>query len=528
MYVAPVSPTAQRSQLRSAIQSPPLRGWNARDALSGMEAGDAIRLDNVICRPYGLEIRPGKQRWLTGCNGAVETLMVYGAKNGDQRLFAATPTAIYDVPRGRVTNILANTVTMTPDVSGLTSGLWSWDQLTNAGVTLLVCANGADGVRTYDGTEWRTSAITCGAPNTTLDPNLLDGVIVHQRRLFFFEKGTLRLWYLPLGHIGGAAQLIDLGGEVTQGGEIIALTTMSNDGGRGIDNSLVVVTSAGEMVVFAGVAPERAATWKKTGAWPVPPPVGKRCFAQYGGDVVYLSTVGALPVSQILAKPEPDKPREALTENIRRAYERAVIAGEVETAWGVIESFKNRLMIINAPTQDGSAQMVLSSDGGWSAFVGLDALCWAECGVDLFFGDANGDVFRLAGSQDDGGPISAFIVEAYSRFKTPAKKVFKRARAIFDQPAKMVVRHGLYTNFAPIPGTLTGPTETWSGTPWTWDQFGWALQPPAWTNDVRGQTDVWRGITGHGHAAALITALSATDPVVYEGTEIAYEVGGQL
>lgn len=528
MYVAPVAPTAQRSHLRSEIQVPPLRGWNACNALSAMRAGDAIRLDNFICRSYGLELRPGAQRWLTGCNGAVQTLLVYGPKGGDQRMFAATPTAIYDVLHGRVTNILTNAVTMTPSVTGLTSGVWSWDQLTNAGVTALVCANGVDGVRVYDGRSWLVPSISCGAPNTTLDPLRLDGVIVHQRRLFFFERGTLRIWYLPLGHFGGNAQLVDLGGEVTQGGEIVALTTLSNDGGRGIDNRLVAITSNGEMVVFSGVAPERAATWKKVGAWFVPPPAGRRCFAQYGGDVLYLSKAGALPVTQVLAKPEHDKPRGALTEQIRRAYERAVIAGEGLAAWCAIESAKNRLMIINAPTPAGSMQMVLSSDGGWNAFVGLDAQCWAECGVDLFFGDASGNVFRLAGSRDDGGPVSGFIVEAYSRLKTPARKVFKRARAIFAQAAAMIVRHGIYTNFAPIPGTLTVPTETWGGTPWTWDQFGWALQPAQWTADVRGQVDVWRGITGHGHAAALMTTVSATEPVVYEGTEVAFEVGGGL
>lgn len=524
----PAAASGARSLQQTKLQPPALRGWNARSSLTNMKPGDAIRLDNFVCRPWGLELRPGKQRWMTGAGSGIETLMVYGPRHGDQQLFAATATGIYDVAASRVTNFLEASVTLTPVVGSLTNGRWVWDQMTNAGGTFLVCANGYDGVRVYDGKSWLAPTITCGCATTTLDPLLLDGVVAHQRRLFFFERGTLRVWYLPLGQIGGAAQLIDLSRECTQGGVIVAMATMTADGGRNIDDRIVIVTDQGEMIVFSGVAPERAATWSKAGAWQVPPPVAKRCFAQHGGDVVYLSTTGVLPVSQILSRPDPEKPVVALTEPIRRAYDSAARLGETKADWTLIESAKNRFTLINAPTYEGSAQLVLSADGGWSAFVGLDATCWTECGVDLFMGTADGDVFRLAGTQDDGGPVSGFVVDAYSRHGTGSRKVYKRSRPIFAQPAAMTVRQGLYTNFRPIPGTLSAPTETWGGVPWTWDSLTWALQPPAWTAAVRGVTDVWRGLTGRGHAAALMTTVSSTESVVYEGSEIGFEIGGQL
>ena len=63
------------------------------------------------------------------------------------------------------------------------------------------------------------------------------------RRFFFFERGTRKLWYLAPGAYAGPAVLIPMDGLFKNGGEIVAIASMTADGGRNASDRLVVLSS---------------------------------------------------------------------------------------------------------------------------------------------------------------------------------------------------------------------------------------------------------------------------------------------
>jgi hypothetical protein len=87
----------------------------------------------------------------------------------------------------------------------------------------------------------------------------------------------------------------------------------------------------------------------------------------------------------------------------------------------------------------------------------------------------------------------------------------------------------LKVNYQPITAVLTPPAATWSGTPWMWTELtSWSQTPAPWVRDIKPRIEGWRGISGEGHALALVVSVKATGPVIYEGSELMIEGGGAL
>lgn len=586
--------SAGRTAIKTVEMPPPLLGINARDPLTSMKPGYALRLENWICRTDGLHIRPGSERWLTYLNGPVQSLFAFTGPGLFPQVFCATPTTVYSATIARASNIdssyllddngatvlddsgnpiyaevassIFETLLLLDDeggtilddsgqpivvdaiyenqaMSGLQSGFWTAANHTNAGVSVVAIANGVDTPRYYNGSTWNTCAITSAQKNRTLDPTRLNGCIIHHRRIFFFEQGTLNLWYLDQDAVNGPAYIIPIAPVVRNGGQIVAIGSETPEGGRSQQDRLVVVTDQGEMVVYTGSNPATASTWSAAAVYEVSEPIGQRCLLRYGGDLLFASKDGVLPISGITSKPDPERPLTAITDEIRNAYHAAALTGVGSPLWNMVDNEHHKLTLINVPYYGGTVQFVKPADGGWSAFSGLNATCWLSVGDDLFFGREDGSVFRLAGNQDDGQPITAYLVEAFSKFGTTARKVFHRIRPVYDNPARIRPRMGLFVNYQAVPGVIGSPTNSFTPNPtiplmesnWDWSQVTWGAAPLPWTQDVRGQSNSWRGISGNGASAAVYHVVTANgsvtywgSTVTYLGSTIAYESGGQI
>ncbi|MEQ1652155.1 MAG: hypothetical protein ABL897_06690, partial [Hyphomicrobium sp.] len=198
MQLAPLRDNRSKSQTATTkwVEAP-TKGWNAKNDLSDMDELEAVVLDNLIVTERGVRLRPGKSEFATGLGSAVLALMEHAAPDGTASMFGATVGAIWDVTAGGAVGAA--------DVTGLNSGQWQHTMFATTGGNYLVCCNGIDDVRNYDGTTWTAPAIT----NVT-SGNLIN-VAVHMSRLWFTEKNTLKVWYLPTGAIAGAATSIDFG-----------------------------------------------------------------------------------------------------------------------------------------------------------------------------------------------------------------------------------------------------------------------------------------------------------------------------
>jgi hypothetical protein len=194
--------------------------------------------------------------------------MEWNGPAGTRKLFGATSSAIYDATTAGAVGAAA--------VSSLTSGQWSHTMFATAGGNFLVACNGADDVRNYDGSSWTTPSIT-----GVTSANLIQ-VAVHMSRLWFVEKNTLKVWYLSTNAISGSATSIDFGSLSRLGGHLVGMTSWSRDGGAGIDDIAVFVTSRGEVHVYEGADPSSTTTWSRVGTFKIAEPIGRRCFIKAG------------------------------------------------------------------------------------------------------------------------------------------------------------------------------------------------------------------------------------------------------
>lgn len=538
-----IAPVARRAQPSEITRPPPIKGMNARDPINALEDGFALWLENLLPRNGGLELRAGKDRHRM-LPGPILSLMAWAGTNRASRLFAATQSTITDVTMPGAST--------SPLVTGLAGGIWSAEMLSNAGGHWLMACNGANGVRLFDGAAWSTAAIT------GVDEATFTCLAVHMNRAFFVKRGSLDLYYLDPGAVQGEAKLLPLGGICRKGGTLVAVASMTTDGGRNANDQIAAVTSEGELVVYGGVSPHRAESWNLVGVFDVPPPVGRRCFLRTGGGLAYMSRKGLLPVPAVLAAAEKEKPAEAMTYVIAPLFEKAAAAAPADShGWAAVESGHHELLVLNIPTQWGSTQFVQADGGAWCTLSGFGSNCWASLGDDLYFGDSSGTIWRYGGTREGpdylasigtgaltiaGGapgmdaelttglvtsPIHALMIDGYSAMGSRARKGLKRVRPVLDMPASARFRFESVADHRRLPLSYVGGV-TYADARRLWGSIAWDVGPLNWeTRDVSA-TNQWRSIGGRGHALALVMAVKALAPMTYIGADVVYDTGGGI
>jgi hypothetical protein len=504
----------QTSRLRSIAA--PMGGWNARDAMSEMKPTDAIVLDNFIPDSKGVQQRRGTEAHATGITGNfVESLMEYNVAGANPKLFAAAQDKIWDATAAATASAV---------VTGLTNGRWQHARFSTPGNDYLVICNGADSVRNYNGASWSTPAIT-GVTSSTLV-----NVHGHMERLWFVQQSTLKVWYLGSQSIAGTANAIDFGPITKHGGELVAMGTWTRDGGSGPDDLAVFVTSQGEILLYSGTDPSSANTWARVGIFKAPPPIGKRCLIKLGADLCYLSAIGILPLPQFLSGNSADVNRMTKTDKISGAFKDAYRDSGTFHGWQVLEYPKENLLIINVPITERATQhqyVMNLQTGAWCRFKDLNAGCWSLKGQDLFFGGNDGKVYAYGASgvyDDDGDPVTALGVQAFSNFGTSQQKAFKMARPLIAGPqdyapqVKMLIDYDAQTlpTFNPTSYESLGPF--WDEELWDTAEWGTGL----------AITNQWQTVTGTGVVGALAMASQVTTVLIWNQTDVLYEPGGIL
>lgn len=489
----------------------PKRGWNASSALSDMRPDEAIRLVNAVVKIDGVYNRQGISTHASGLGNSIGTIMAWSGEGGASKLCVATETSIFDVTPGGAVG--------TAVLSGLHSDRWSWSLLSNIGGTLLWACNDADadGPIVYTGSEWIHAAIE-GCEAGKLYPS-----VTHHNRIFAAEKGTLRLWYLDTHAVHGPVAMVDLAPLCRAGGSIVALASLPAAGGRSPADRLVIVTSAGEVVIYDGADPDSAATWRVAGVHATANPVGgARSIGTLATMPVLLTTAGLVSLSAVIAGGTV----QALTDPIHGALLSALDSIVGETGWQVIDGADDELLIINVPFQAGAQQFVWSArTKAWSAFAGIAATCWGLMDGRLYCGTATGDVMVYGGGvyDDAGTAIETLIVHAYNRHGNARTKSYHRARPVLMGPRDWRPRMELAVDYVhpkdAYPASQTATlSQSWDGL--TWQEWNWG-NPPA-------DKFAWRGIAGRGVSAALIVSIKATAPVAYRGADITYTVGESI
>lgn len=502
---------APGSRLSTVVIPAPIGGWNARDALSEMKETDAVVLDNYVPELLGVRQRRGQATFATSLSGTyVEALMEYNAAGANPKLFAAMPNTIYDVSASGAG---------TSSLTSLSNGRWQHTMFATAGGSYLVCANGADSVRNYNGSSWSTPTIT----NVT--SSSLITVTAHMQRLWFIQSGTLKVWYLPVASIAGAATAIDFAPLCKHGGELVAMSSWTRDGGSGLDDFAVFTTSKGEHLIYQGIDPSSSSTWGLVGIFRGPPPIGRRAFIKLGADLCYLSTQGVLPLPQFLGQSSAGVQKLALTDKISGAFSDAFAKYGSLFGWQIFEYPKEHLLLVNVPIRERAEQDIYAcnlQNGSWCRWPGMNAACFGLNGDDLYLGGNDGKVRKYGGAgvyDDDGETIEGVAVQAFSQFGTDLNKKFVAARALTSGPSGYRPQMKMLMDFDTALPTFTPDSYTEIGP--AWDEIDWDVEN--WGNSVTTGNG-WKNLSGVGAVGALCFATSLTSEFVWNQTTLQYEL----
>jgi hypothetical protein len=491
----------------------PTGGLNVRDSYTDMKPDDAVKLVNVFPEANYCRVRGGYTSWATGMTNPVRSLMTWNGLTGSDELFAGAGTTIYDVTASGAAS---------SSVTGLTNVDFQWTNIKTPGGIYLIIVNGADSMRAYDGTVWTTPAITVATSSTFIN------VCQFKERLWFAQKDTLDLWYLPVQSIAGAATLYPMGAVFRRGGYIIGLGTFSNDAGEGPDDYFAIVTNNGEVAVYQGTDPSSSTTWALVGRFDVGMPIGRRCTVRLNGDMGIITQDGMVSMQAALQFDRASIQKATITGKIQTLFSQLSQSYKANFGWSPCVFPKARYMIVNVPqiTSTTQIQLVMNTiTGSWCQFTGMNAGVWGVANDALFFGGNAGVVYAAeSGHQDNGANIDWALVTSWQQPGGPTNKQFKLVRPTLQVGSG--VQYGIAINVDFIESAPSGaPPAVMSAAsgsvwPWTW--------PGTWGGqsilDSRWQST---GVIGNW-AAISMAGVVRDGPCTINSFDVVAEKGGPL
>lgn len=510
---SPIRSTAQNQTAQTVSLPAPVGGWNARDSIAAMPPMDAVIMDNWFPDTDFVKLRNGYTNWVTGIPGQVETLMQYSS--GTQRkMFAAAGTSIYDVTAPGAVGAAV--------VTGQANARWQFSNFGTSGGQFLIICNGSDTPLNYNGTTWQTTPAITG----TTSANLIH-VNVFKTRLFFIQKNSMKAHYLAVASIGGPAQELDFSNLCRLGGSLTAMATWSLDGGTGLDDYAVWITSEGQVVVYRGTDPSSASTWALVGVFRMGRPIGRRCFFKVGADIAFITTDGFVLLSKALLS-DRTQPQIAMSDKISNAANLATNAYRDNFGWQPILYPKGKMGLFNVPAQENaiSYQYVMNiQTGAWCRFTGWNANCFELFDENLYFG-TSGLVCKADNtSADNNTVILGDVKQAYNYFSAPGRlKHFKMARPIIlsdGKPSVGLIMNVDFDDSAPFSEpSFTGS----SGSPW--NTSPWDTSP--WSGTIRPVKN-WQSLFSVGYAGSFRMKSASKNIVLqWAATDISMEYGGVI
>jgi hypothetical protein len=508
MMLQPLRKGARKAVARSATVPAPVSGWDAISPIASMKPDHATLLDNFFPREGYVELRGGHLEWATTAEtDEVETLMAYqGQATSADHLFAAV--------NGKVFNVTATGAAGAAVVSSLANARLQHVNFTTSGGHFLFFVNGADAPRHYNGTTWATPSITVATPANFAH------VAVWKNRLLFAENDKTRFWYLPVDSVAGAAASYELDGVFSQGGYLMAIGTWTIDGGVGIDDYLVLMSSRGQVAIYKGTDPSSAATFALVGVFNLAPPIGRRCMVKVGSDLMLVTLEGVIPLSKSLALDRAALQTASITNNIAPAMNKAARVYKDNFGWQIIGYPKGTMAVLNVPVQEGRTQhqyVMNTITGAWARFTGQNANCWEVFNDNLYFGGNDGNVYKAdAGPNDNGADIVADMACAWNYFGDHGRlKRFTMIQPIITSDGLVAPSIALNTDFRETTPSGAGALSTTGSL--LWDEFDW--DEAYWPDDAT-TSSAWQSVAALGRCASvrirIVANADSSNPILLQ------------
>jgi hypothetical protein len=494
----------------------PIGGWNARDALGAMDPLDAVTLQNFWPGTNSVILRNGYTKHATGLPAEVQTLMAYSSGTSN-KLFAVSDGKIYDATSSGAVGAAA--------VSGLTNSKFQYVNITTPAASYLMAVNGADKLRTFDGTNWHTDGDGSPYNITNIDTATVANITLFKNRIWLTTNDTLKVWYLPVNSIGGAAVALDMTSIFQLGGYIMAGMTWTLDAGYGVDDYLVFITSNGEALVWRLTDPTTPAGISQIGLYKVGAPIGRRCYTKFGGDLLVITQDGVVPMSGALQSSRLD-PRVSITNKIQYAMSSAISTYGANFGWSLLYYPKENQLILNVPIGEGSQQQYVMNNitKSWCNFTGWYANCWELHIDDPYFGGDGYVGLAWNGNTDDTSDIAGFGLQSFQSYGTALQKQCKMIRYHLQTNGTPAVFGNVNVdyNLADESAQLNFSTSIYG----LWDSGLW--DSAIWGAGLVPSAD-WQGATNIGYTfAPLIKTATQGIQLQWVATDLVFEGGGVL
>lgn len=403
---------ARNEVARSETLPAPVGGLNTRDAEATMKPVYATIMENFWPQERFLGIRKGWTAHMTGFAEPVKHLAAWHGTTGN-KLFAITDDGIFDATTaGTVgSNLLTRTEGDHVSVNFSVSG-----------GAYVFAVNATDDLARFDGTTW-TAIPTfpiLGGGGATIDTDKFSYVAVHQRALFFIEEDSMHFHYLPINQISGDLAMFPLGALFKRGGRLVAMGSWTVDGGVGLNDVAVFITSEGEAAVYRGTDPSTAANWVLDGVFDVGRPITSAPFAKLGADLLILTDLGVVSMTQVLRAGFATE-RTTYTDLISSKYRTYARNFGGLPGWRIIINPSLNMLLIDVPGDDSQPRRQLAMNiitKAWTEFTGLDTISWGVMG-DTFYGGFGTTVGEFWTSTDDNGARIACLVKCAWLFLRP-------------------------------------------------------------------------------------------------------------
>lgn len=512
-----------RAQVTQTTSVPaPIGGLNARDSVAAMPPTDAVTMENWFPTPTNITVRNGSTPYATGLPSWAETVMAYNAyTTAGNKLFAISGTGIYDVTAGGAVGAAV--------VSGLSNARWQHTNFATPGGQYLVAVNGTNDMELYNGTSWQ-------AVNSTSTPIAITGVTtssligVHpfKGRLFFIQKGSLSVWYLPVTQVGGAATQFDMSSLFRLGGYLVAMHSFNVDTVAGPQDYFAFISSEGEVLIYQGYDPNQVGSWYQVGTFRIGRPVGYRCVEKVGSDLYVICADGLFPLSKAMLT---DRSQEsaAISDKIKNLINTDVQQYGTHYGWQVKLYPLGNKILVNVPQIESQIQyqyVMNTITGAWTKFTGWNAACFELQGDKLYFG-GNGTVIQCdTGNTDNNNAITTDLRPAFSYFGNPGEnKQFTMARPVvtYDSPIGVSVILNVDYRDNPTTSQLNLPVQTGVA---LWNVALWNVS--FWSSGTQLRLN-WESVFGVGYAASLrIKTISKASNVSLVSIDYGYQRGGVL
>lgn len=526
----------------------PIGGINRVAGALALPPADCLALVNMTPSQFGVQTRSGWREWITGITGTVDnrirsTIDYHGSlRSGSaDRLFVTTDNKIWAASSSTSSPSSVYSFTTVSTFSG--HGVHA--KVTVPGGHYLLYCDEVNGLHHYTeatstwaagGGEYSTSAADTGA-GRTFTPSKMVGVCVFKNRVWFVERDSTRAWYLGTNAIFGEATSFDFGLVLRAGGTLVNLYNWSYDGGAGMDDALVIVSSAGDVLIYQGTDPASANTFGLKGVWSVGGvPAGRKVATDYGGEILITSKTGLVPLSRLVVGASTDDQSLYATRKIGPYFAQLANTYGAYFGWGTLLHPRDNTLMVLVPTEGmlgPTTQLAMSLDTkGWGYYRDLPITSATVWGGLAYFGTDDGRVAVQDCDVDDVDisdptsftPIDFSLLSGYTNLGNSRNKQIQSIRPVLVAGQRNVSMN-VQARYDLDLSEPTAPSASGGGGSGSWDEGVW--DTTLWGAEYTPGSQVY-GAVGAGRSFAVAIRGKALSRVTLSGIDVTYIQGGVL